>query len=297
MIWFYAGFTVLILALLALDLGVFHREPREVKIEEALGWSAAWIVLGLGFAGFIYQAYEGHWRGIGLGGDLMSVSSADVAGRVDGGAAAFKYLTGYLIEKSLSVDNIFVIAMIFGLLEIPAAYRRRILFFGILGAIAARAAMIALGIRLLADFSWIIYVFGVVLILIALKMLFVGQDGGRSGGAFIRAVRRRLPVAERVHGGRFWVRAGGSAKADAILDAASPGALLMTPLFFALLAVESADLVFSIESIPAVLAVTTDPFLVFTSNVFAILGMRSLYFALEGMIDVFHHLKTALALV
>ncbi len=297
MIWFYIGFTILIFALLALDLGIFHKEPHEAKIKEALGWSAIWIMLGLAFSGFIYQAYEGHWLGIGMGGDLMSVSLANVNGRINGASAVLKYFTGYLIEKSLSVDNIFVIAMIFGLLDIPAAYRRRVLFFGILGAIITRGAMIALGIKLITNFSWIVYVFGGVLLIIALKMLFIGQDEGLSGSAFLCAVRRRLFVTERFHGQRFWVRAGNTTEPDAIVDTARPGAILMTPLFFALLVVEFADLVFSVESIPAVLAVTTDPFLVFTSNVFAILGMRSLYFVLESMIGVFHYLKTALAFV
>ncbi len=291
MIVFYSGFIVGILVLLSLDLGVFHKEPYEVRPREALAWFVFWLSLGLAFMGFVYRAYNGHWLGIGLNTDIMSVSVINPEGINDGKSAALKYVTGYLIEKSLSVDNIFVIAVLFEMLEVPKVFRHRVLFWGILGALVMRGVMIVVGVKLITSFSWIIYVFGAILILSALKMLFFKKNE-RLGEAALVLARRFLPVAERFHGHKFWVRAQ-----DTTAAPARSGALLMTPLFLALLAVEFTDVVFAVDSIPAVFAVTADPFLVFTSNVFAILGLRSLYFALEGMMGAFHHLKTALALV
>ena len=309
MIWIWLGFTALILALLALDLGVFHRKAHVVDTKEALGWSAVWITLGLSFSIFIYFAYAGHWLGIGRTTDLMSVSPSNPLGHNDGFAAALKYLTGYLIEKSLSIDNIFVIALVFSMIGVPPLYRHRVLFWGILGALAMRAVMIAVGVQLITRFSWIIYVFGGILILTALKMLLMKDTGADpAGSSLVRWCRRHLPVTERFHGEHFWVRAGtsaageaavpgGLAERDAVAEKAKAGAWLMTPLFLALIVVEFTDLVFAVDSIPAIFAITTDPFLVFTSNVFAILGLRSLYFALEGMLGAFRYLKTALAVV
>lgn len=305
----WTGFIALILALLALDLGVFHRKAHVVEAKEALAWSAVWITLGLSFAVFIYFAYEGHWLGIGRTTDLMSVSAVNPLGHNDGASVALKYLTGYLIEKSLSVDNIFVIALVFGMIGVPPLYRHRVLFWGILGALAMRAIMIALGVQLIARFSWIIYVFGGILILTALKMLLIKEDAADpAGSSFVRWARRHLPVTDRFHGEHFWVRAGTPAACEAavpgapierdlVVEKTKAGAWLMTPLFLALIVVEFTDLVFAVDSIPAVFAITTDPFLVFTSNVFAIMGLRSLYFALEGMLGAFRYLKTSLALV
>lgn len=309
MIWIWSAFIAFVLLLLALDLGVFHRQAHVVKTKEALIWSAVWISLGLAFTGVVYFLYDSHWYGIGLTTDLMSVTAANPLGHNDGGAAALKFLTGYLIEKSLSVDNIFVIAMVFGMLKVPALYRHRVLFWGILGALTMRAAMIAVGTRLIMSFSWIIYVFGGILILTALKMLFVKDDGSDPmGSSVLRWARKVMPVTDRYHGEHFMVRAGTKAshaapvpganeEVDHAVDRAPHGTWMITPLLLALIVVEFTDLVFAVDSIPAIFAITTDPFLVFTSNVFAILGLRSLYFALEGMIDKFHHLKTALALV
>ncbi len=309
MIWIWSAFIVFILVLLALDLGVFHRHAHVVKTKEALLWSAAWITLGLAFTGVVYFLYEGHWFGIGQTTDLMSISAANPLGHNDGGAAALKFLTGYLIEKSLSVDNIFVIAMVFGMLKVPALYRHRVLFWGILGALFMRGVMIAVGAELIARFSWIIYVFGGILILTALKMLFVKDDGtDPMGSSLIRWTRKVIPVTDRFHGEYFLVKAGTKAshaapvpganeEVDHAVDRSPHGTWMVTPLFLALIVVEFTDLVFAVDSIPAIFAITTDPFLVFTSNVFAILGLRSLYFALEGVIDTFHYLKTALALV
>jgi tellurite resistance protein TerC len=227
----------------------------------------------------------------------------------DGGAAALKYVTGFLVEKSLAVDNIFVIAMIFSFFAVPPIYQRRVLFWGILGALLMRGAMIAVGAELISHLSWIIYVFGGFLVLTGVKMLLLKE--GRTDldkNPIIRLIRRLLSVTERYHGEHFFVRAGSAAaheaatpgaapQTDRVVDAARKGARLVTPLFLALVMVELTDVIFAVDSIPAIFAITTDPFLVFTSNVFAILGLRSLYFALAGMIESFRYLKVALAFV
>ena len=278
MIWIWLGFILLILALLAFDLGVIHRKAHKVELKEALGWSAVWIALGLAFTVFIYHGYENHWLGLGLQVDLVD-------GRVnDGSAAALKYVTGYLIEKSLSVDNIFVFAMLFGYFAVPAIYQHRVLFWGILGALVMRGAMIAVGVQLIQAAHWILYVFGVFLIFTAIKMLLMKTDTVDPSHNFVvRLVRRWFPVTDRYHAEHFVVRDGGR--------------WAITPLALALVMVETTDLIFAVDSIPAILAITADPFLVYTSNVFAILGLRALYFALAGMIDKFRYLKVSLALV
>jgi tellurite resistance protein TerC len=312
MAWMYVGFVLLVLLLLALDLGVFHRTAHVVSVREALGWSVVWIALGVAFSGFIYFGYESHWLGLGLTPDRMATAQeVPGVGTVynDGGSASLKYLTGYVVEKSLAVDNIFVIAMIFGFFAVPPIYQHRVLFWGIVGALLMRGGMIALGARLLAEFSWVIYVFGGFLIATGIKMLLMkghGIDPGRN--VIVRLTRRLLPVSERFHGEHFFVRAGSAAShepeqpgaaagRDGVVEAARPGALLATPLLLALVLVEFTDVIFAIDSIPAIFAITADPFLVFTSNVFAILGLRSLYFALAGLIDAFRYLKASLAAV
>jgi tellurite resistance protein TerC len=318
MIWIWIGFVAFVLSMLALDLGVFHRKAHVVRMREALGWSAVWIAMGLAFTVFVYFAYENHWHGLGLppGGassgviaDLMAVSPANPQGLNDGSTAAVKYVTGYLIEKSLSVDNIFVIAMIFAFLAVPQIYQHRVLFWGILGALIMRGVMIGVGAQLIARFSWIIYVFGGFLILTGLKMLVLkAGESDPSKNILVRIAKRFAPVTDHFHGQHFFVRAGSNAaleaatpgavvRSDAAVDRAKAGALMMTPLFLALLVVEFTDLIFAVDSIPAIFAITTDPFLVFTSNVFAILGLRSLYFALAGMIETFRYLKVSLAFV
>ena len=312
MAWLYIGFLLFILSLLALDLGVFHRKAHVVRVKEALGWSAIWISLGLLFTVFIYYGYEHHWFGLGTTVDAMTapVTGSDGAAYYnDGGSAAIKYLTGFVVEKSLAVDNIFVIAMVFGFLGVPAMYQHRVLFWGIVGALIMRGLMIAIGAVLIVKFSWIIYVFGGFLILTGAKMLLVSSEGGDfESNWIVRAARRMIPVTERYHGGRFVVRAGSLAshaaatpgaavEVDRVVDRAKRGALLITPLFLALMLVEFTDVIFAVDSIPAIFAITTDPFIVFTSNVFAILGLRSLYFALAGMIDRFRYLKVSLSVV
>lgn len=303
MIWMWAAFVGFVLLLLFLDLGVFHRRAHVVTMKEALGWSAVWILLGLSFTVFIYFGYENHWAGLG-----SSVDAVD--GVVNGGrSAAIKYLTGYVVEKSLSVDNIFVISMIFGFFAVPAIYQHRVLFWGILGALFMRGAMIAVGAKLVSDYHWILYVFGVFLIITAVKMLFLKTDhSDPNRNVLVRWTRRWFPITSRFHGEHFVVRAGSPASnesdlpgnaavPDEAVQKAKSGTLMLTPLALALIMVEATDLIFAVDSIPAIFAITADPFLVFTSNVFAILGLRSLYFALAGMIGMFRYLKVSLALV
>ncbi len=312
MIWGYVAFTGFIGVLLALDLGVFNRRPHVVKVREALGWSAMWISLGVAFSGIIYLAYQHQWFGLGTTFDRMATPQLDAAGATyynDGASATIKYLTGFVVEKSLAVDNIFVIAMIFGFMKVPAMYQHRVLFWGIVGALAMRGAMIALGAALITSFAWIIYVFGGFLVLTGIKMLLIGEGSSEMGDSLaVRLARRLLPVTERFHGARFFLRAGTPAshapatpgapvEDDRVVNLARNGALLVTPLLLTLLLVEITDVIFAVDSIPAIFAITTDPFLVFTSNVFAILGLRSLYFALAGMLDSLRYLKVALATV
>jgi tellurite resistance protein TerC len=306
LIW--TGFILFILALLALDLGVFNRKAHVVSVKEALGWSAFWIALGLLFIIPLYFGYQRHW--MGLGSHLDSVDGI----YNDGHRAAVKYLTGYVIEKSLSVDNIFVIALIFSYFGVPAMYQHRVLFWGILGALIMRGTMIGIGAALIARFHWILYVFGVFLIITAVRMFFMHSEAtDPSKNRIVRLTRRLFPITEQFHGTHFVVKSGTRAshepatpgaavKTDHAVDAAehdgsTHGRWMLTPLALALVVVETTDLIFAVDSIPAIFAITTDPFLVFTSNVFAILGLRSLYFALAGMIDTFRYLKHALALV
>lgn len=313
MLWMYTGFVCLILLLLALDLGVFHRKAHVISIREALKWSVFWIALGLAFTVFIYAGYENHWQGLGLTQDMMTVSpqAIDGIGTVynDGSSAAIKYVTGYLVEKSLAVDNIFVIAMLFAFFAVPGIYQHRVLFWGIIGALLMRGAMIAVGVQLLREFTWIIYIFGGFLILTGIKMLVIkAHQTDPNKNILVRLTRRLVPITERYHGQHFFVRAGSAAGreaavpgetalSDRIVESAAPGTLLATPLLLTLIMIEVTDLIFAVDSIPAIFAITADPFLVFTSNVFAILGLRSLYFALAGMIDKFQYLKVSLAFV
>jgi TerC family integral membrane protein len=254
----WIGFNVFVLAMLALDLGVFHRQAHVVSPREAAVWSAVWVTLALAFGLGVW-----HWFGPEKG---------------------LEFLTGYLIEKSLSVDNIFVFVLIFGYFSVPEQYQHRVLFWGILGALVMRAGFIAAGAALLASFHWILYVFGAFLVLTGIKMALVPDRGLEPDrNPVVRLVRRLVPVSDRYHGQRFFVRAN--------------GVLTATPLFLVLVLVETTDLIFAVDSIPAIFAVTEDPFLVYTSNVFAILGLRSLYFLLSGMIRKFRYLKPALAAI
>ena len=303
MIWVWAAFIGFVLLMLALDLGIFHRHAHVVTIKEALFWSGIWISLGLAFSILIYFGYENHW--LGLGGSVDAVDGLIN----DGQTAMVKYITGYIVEKSLSVDNVFVIAMVFGFFAVPAIYQHRVLFWGVLGALVMRGVMITVGARLVAEFHWILYVFGVFLIITGIKMLALkAESTDPNKNLVVRLTRRFFPVTARFHGEHFIVRAGaaashepevpgGPAVIDPVVESAKPGTLMLTPLALALIMVETIDLIFAVDSIPAIFAITTDPFLIFTSNVFAILGLRSLYFALAGMIDKFRYLKVSLAVV
>ncbi len=271
MIWLWAGFILLILALLALDLGVFHRRVRAIGMGEALAWSAFWIALALVFNVAVFFIYEHNWMGVGYTG------VADL----DGSTAALQFFTGFVVEKSLSLDNIFVIALIFAHFRIPLAYQHRVLFWGILGALVLRGIMIAAGSALVQRFDWMAYVFGGLLLFTAVRMLVARHDNLEpEKSPIVRLARRLYPVTKDLHGPRFFIT----------LD----GRRTMTPLFLVLVLVEATDILFAIDSIPAIFAITMDPFLVFTSNVFAILGLRSLYFALAPLMDRFRFLKTSL---
>lgn len=279
MIWLWIGFVSFILVLLAIDLGVFHREAHVVKLREAFAWTGVWVSVAVLFSIFVYFAYENHWMGVGLGVDVVD-------GAVnDGRLAVVKYLTGYVIEWSLSVDNVFVIAMIFASFGVPAMYQHRVLFWGILGALVMRGVMIGIGAQLVARYHWILYVFGVFLIFTAIRMAFSGSEHEDPGqGWVLRMTRKYFRVTKDYHGQSFYIR-----------DEA--GRFMLTPLAVALVLVETTDLIFAVDSIPAIFAITADPFLVATSNVFAIMGLRSLYFALAGAIDKFRYLKHSLALI
>ncbi len=256
MVW--ALFVAFIVAMLLVDLLVVHRDAHEVSLREAAFWSAVWVALGLAFGGLVWV-----WKGSTAGGE---------------------YLAGYLIEKSLSVDNIFVFALIFSYFGVPAAFQHRVLFWGIFGALVARAVFIAAGAALLNQFHGMIYVFGAFLVFTGVKMLrqrHTEADPGRN--PMLRLLRRVMPVTDGYRGQRLLVR--------------EAGRRLATPLFAVLIVIETTDVLFAVDSIPAIFAVTTDPFLVFTSNAFAILGLRALYFLLAGMIGRFAHLKAGLSAV
>jgi tellurite resistance protein TerC len=296
-------FIGFVLVMLALDLGVFHRKSHVVGFKESIGWSAVWITLGLSFSALVYFAYEGHWYGLGLIPD-------EVDGLINNGRlAATKYLTGYVVEKSLSVDNIFVIAMIFSSLAVPARYQHRVLFWGIIGALVLRGVMIGVGSALVHNFHWVLYVFGVFLILTAIKMLLMkDKEEHPENNWLVRWLRNHFPITRYFHGQHFMVKAGSNEsheaaepgamiETDPVVEGAPRGKWLLTPLAVALVLVEVTDLIFAVDSIPAIFSITADPFLVFTSNVFAILGLRSLYFALAGMISQFRYLKPALSLI
>ena len=281
----WIAFLLFISFLLALDLGVFHRKAHVVSVREALTWTCVWVALALAFSAFVYFGYEHRWLGLGMTPDPVDRSAAFPDGRINDGWSAFlKFVTGYVVEESLSVDNVFVIAMLFQYFAVPREYQHRVLFWGIIGAVAMRGLMIGIGAQLVAQFSWILYVFGGVLIYTAIRMaLFTAEEMDPSQNFIVRQVRRRFPVTDVYHGEHFFIRGAQG--------------VMVTPLALALVMVETTDLIFAVDSIPAIFAITADPFLVFTSNVFAILGLRSLYFALAGALHALHYMKHALSAV
>ncbi|MEY3051952.1 MAG: hypothetical protein RLY31_1737 [Bacteroidota bacterium] len=274
LIW--SGFVLLVLLLLLLDLGVFNRKPHEIGTREAFGWTGLWVSISLLFGFFVYFGYTHRWLGLG-----------DTIGHPQSGAeAAMAFLAGYIMEESLSMDNIFIMAVIFNYFRIPLVYQHRVLFWGILGALVFRGAMIGMGAYLVERFDFILYVFGGILIWTAYKMVASGGDNTvrPDDNATVRLLRKIVPVTRQIKGERFFVRHKGRI-------------IAATPMFVALIVIETTDIMFAFDSIPAIFAVTTDPFLVFTSNIFAILGLRSMYFVLASVLDKFRYLQYALALV
>ncbi len=267
-------FGTLILTLLAVDLGVFQRKSHSPTLREALGWCAVWVLLALSFNVLLYFMYENHWFSAGL---LDSHATS-------GSEAALQFFTGYLIEQALSVDNIFVFIVIFSYFGVPAQYQHKVLFWGILGAIIMRLGFIISGSILISRFEWILYIFGAILIASGWKMMrHADTEVHPEKNFFIKLAKRFFPVATGFDSPKFFIR--------------KSGRLHITTMFLVLITVETTDVVFAVDSIPAVFAVTRDPFIVFTSNIFAILGLRSLYFVLAGVMNSFYYLKTGLSLV
>ncbi|MDQ3545731.1 MAG: TerC family protein [Verrucomicrobiota bacterium] len=257
-LWLWLGFNVFVLAMLALDLGVFHRKAHVVTFRESMAWTVVWVSLALLFNLGVWH-FMGPQKGL-------------------------EFFTGYVIEKSLSVDNVFVFALLFSYFAVPPLYQHKVLFWGILGALVMRAIMIFLGAALIAKFSWIIYIFGAFLILTGVKMIVKREEEIHpERNPLVRWFKKLMPVTNDYRGDHFFVKEN--------------GVRMATPLFVVLLLVEFSDLIFAVDSIPAIFAVTMDPFIVYTSNVFAILGLRSLYFALAGVMDKFHYLKIGLGVV
>ena len=262
--WMWLGFLSIVAVLLALDLGVLHRKHTEIGVRESLVLSAGYITLGLLFGGAVW------WQ--------------------LGETAGIQYLTGFIVEKSLALDNVFVIALIFGFFAVPRKYQHRVLFWGILGVIVLRAIMIGIGATLVAEFGWVLYLFAAFLILTGVKMLALGEkETDLSKNPVLEFIRRQFRVSDGLHGERFVVN----------LPDPKTGRLVryVTPLFLALIMIEIADVIFAVDSVPAIFAITTDPYIVYTSNIFAILGLRALYFALAAVLHRFAYLKQALAVL
>jgi tellurite resistance protein TerC len=276
--WFYAGFTLFVLILLSVDLGVFHRKAHAVSFREAATWSAVWVVLSLIFNFLLYR--YALWK-FPQDPRLMAIpgfNPAEAAQRV-----GLEFLTGYVIEKALSVDNIFVFVVVFSFFAIPAIYQHRVLFYGIIGALLFRAIFITMG-SLLMQYHWVILLFGAFLIITGIKMFFTPeQEIDPSGNFLLRFIRRLIPVTHELRGQNFFVH--------------EQGKNMATPLFLSLVFLEMTDIVFAVDSVPAIFAVTSEPLIVFTSNIFAILGLRAMYFLLAGAVDKFHLLKYGLAIV
>ena len=262
--WLWLMFIGIVAVLLTIDLGVLHRKQREIGVQESLILSAVYIGLGVAFGGWVWW-YMGETAGM-------------------------NYLTGFVIEKSLAMDNVFVIAMIFTYFAVPRLYQHRVLFWGILGVIILRGIMIGLGATIVAQFGWVLYIFAAFLIFTGIKMWLMADKQYDVGSSPVLVwVRKRFNVTDDLHGERFWVK-----QPD---PKTGKPAWFMTPLFLALIMVEIVDVVFAVDSVPAIFAITTDPFIVYTSNIFAILGLRALYFALAAMVHRFHYLKYALAVL
>lgn len=273
--WFYGAFAAFVCALLALDLGVFHRDAHEVKFKEAATWSVVWISLALVF-NYLFYLYA-QWK-FPIDPRLAGQDHAALATQ-----AGLQFLTGFIVEKSLAIDNIFIFVVVFTFFAVPPKYQHRILFYGIIGALVFRAIFIALG-SVLMQYKWIVILFGAFLILTGIKMFFAPEkEIDPSKNILIKLLKKFLPVTSEIDGPRFFIR--------------KEGVLYATPLFLALVFVEVSDIIFAVDSVPAIFALTSEPLIVFTSNVFAILGLRSLYFLLAGVYHKFHMLKFGLGVV
>lgn len=263
-------FIAVVIFALILDLGVFNRKPHEIKTKEAAIWTSVWVTCALLFSGVVYLSFENDWIA-----NPTNLTPTD---------AVLKFVTGYLIELSLSVDNIFIIALIFSSFAIPKKYQHEVLFYGVLGAIVFRAIMIVFGVALITEFSWMIYVFGVFLILTALKLLFShNEQKDPHDFKIYKWIAKVYPVTTTIEGDKFFIIKNGVKYA--------------TPLFVALIIIELTDVFFAIDSIPAILAITADPFIVFTSNILAIMGLRSMYFLVVGMLDKFKYINYSLVVI
>lgn len=263
-VWMWLAFAAIVVALLVFDLGIMHRKEHEIEVKESLIFSALYIGVGLLFGGWIW--YE------------------------MGQPKAMEYLTGFIVEKTLSIDNIFVMAMLFGFFHIPRLYQHRVLFWGILGAVILRGIMIAVGAALVSRFEWVLYVFALFLMATGFKMLFAKEKEADIGESWLlRFMKKHFRVTDKLHGHDFFVK----------LPARSHGKKVwwLTPLFLCLVMIEFADVIFAVDSVPAIFVITTDPFIVYTSNIFAILGLRAMYFVLSAIIKRFHYLKYALSIV
>jgi tellurite resistance protein TerC len=273
--WFYAGFTVFVLAMLALDLGVFHRDAHEVSVREAAAWSVVWVALALAFNYAFYRYAAWHLPQVPA---LAGLDHAQLARDT-----SLEFLAGYVVEKALAVDNIFVFVAIFSYFAVPPRYQHRVLFYGILGALVFRALFISLG-SVLMQYHWVLIVFGMFLILTGIKIIFLPEkplDPERN--PLIRLLRRFMPVWPKIEGDRFWLR--------------HDGVVYATPLLVALLFIEFSDIIFAIDSVPAIFALTNEPLIVFTSNIFAILGLRAMYFLLAQVVQMFQYLKYGLGVI
>ncbi len=297
----WIGFSVFVLVMLALDLFVVNRKPHVINVRAALGWTGVCIVMALAFNVAVYYIYEHDWLGIGSKFAVINLPDPPALGPGEtppadaeppklriptgqGKRAATEFFTGWLIEYSLSMDNIFVIALIFAHFQVPTRFQHRVLFWGILGALVLRGIMIGLGAVLVANFEWVLYIFGVILVYTGVKLVTQKEeDFDPEHGWVLRMARRLLPISRGISAERFTARIDGK--------------LFFTPLFIVLLVVETTDVVFAIDSIPAIFGITRDPFLVFTSNIFAIMGLRSLYFALAALMDKFKFVKFSLAFI
>jgi tellurite resistance protein TerC len=276
--WLYAAFTATVLALLALDLGFFHRDSHEVRFREAAGWCAVWVTLALlfNFGLYLYSQWS-------FPNDPRLMAWPGFNPHAAGKQVALEFLSGYLVEYSLSVDNIFVFVLVLGYFAVPSKYQHRVLFYGILGALVFRAAFVAIGAELI-QFHWVVLLFGAFLMFTGIRMAVSSGDAvDPEKNILIRTVRRLFPVTHEFHGHRFFIRRGGQ--------------LYGTPLVVALMSLEVSDIIFAVDSVPAIFALTREPFIVFTSNIFAILGLRSLYFMLGGAVEKFHLLKYGLSAV